>query len=95
VLLAGLDLVDLLDGMEIDGVDRQPLKGVGRQGDDTAFSQARDDVIDPVRLRFFGMDAQNLRRQGLPRFPMKKGLQRRKLSQHQPWCKLKAQVGND
>ncbi len=93
VLLAGLDLVDLLHGVQVHRVHGQAVKGVGRQRDHTAFAQAGDDVIDPVWLGFIGMNAQNFRRQsGLPRFPNRKierqRLQNRKLSQHQPWCKF-------
>ena len=70
VLLAGLDLVNLLDRVEIDRVDGQAVEGVGRQGNDIAFAQTGDDIVDPVRLGFIGMDAQHLRGQeGLPQFP--------------------------
>ena len=57
VLLARFDLVDLLDGVQVDRVDGQTVERVSRQSDDTAFTQAGDDVIDPVRLGFVGMDA--------------------------------------
>jgi len=71
VLLAGFDLVDLFDSEEIDGVYRQAIKGVGRQGDHIALAQAGDNIVDPVRLGFIGMDAQDLRGQeGLPQFPV-------------------------
>ena len=69
VLLAALELVDVLDGVKIYGVDRQAVEGVGGQRDDIALAQARDDVVDPVWLGLVGMDAQNFRGQeGLPRF---------------------------
>jgi len=54
VFLAGFDLVNLLDGGEIDRVNRQPIKGIGGQCDDVALAQAGDNVVDPVRLRFIG-----------------------------------------
>ncbi len=69
VLLAGLDPVDLLDGGEIDRVHSQAVEGVGRQSDNIALAETGDDVVDPVRLGFVGMDAQNFRGQsGLPWF---------------------------
>jgi len=64
VFLAGLDLVDLLYGAKVDGIDGEPVEGVGGEGNDFAFTQAGHDVVDPIRLRFIGMDAQNLRQQG-------------------------------
>ena len=70
MFLAGFDPVDALNGMQIDRVNSKPIKGVRRQRDNVAFAQTRDDVADPVWLRFIGMDAQNFRGQeGLPRFP--------------------------
>ena len=107
MFLAGFDLVNALDGVEIYGVDGETVKGVGGHGDDVAFLQTGNDVIDPVCLGFIGMDAQDLRGQvGLPRISgpfcigsrhRSAGLmqtlqtqtpQRRKLTQHQPGCKL-------
>jgi hypothetical protein len=70
MLLAGFDLVDLFDCVQIHRVDSQTVKRVGRQRDNIALLQAGDDVIDPVWLGFIGMDTQNFRGQSdLPRCP--------------------------
>jgi len=70
VFVAGLDLVDLLDRMKIHRIDSQAVEGVGGQGNDIALAQTGDDIVDPVRLGFIGMDAQHLREQGgLPLYP--------------------------
>ena len=63
MLLPRLDLVDPLHGVQVYRIDGKPVKSVGRQGDNVAFAQTGDDVVDPVGLGFIGMDAQNLRGQ--------------------------------
>jgi hypothetical protein len=69
VFLAGFDSVDLLDSGEVHRVHSQAVEGVGRQCNYIAFAEAGDDVVDPVRLGFVGMDAQDFRGQsGLPWF---------------------------
>jgi hypothetical protein len=56
--------------VQIHRVHRKTVEGVGGHGDYVALAQAGDDVVDPVRLGFIGMDAQDLRGQeGLPQFP--------------------------
>jgi hypothetical protein len=70
VLLPGLDLVDTLDCAKVHGIDRKAIKGVRGKGYNVTFSQAGDDIVDPVWLGFIGMDAQDFRGQeSLPRFP--------------------------
>ena len=68
LLLAALEPVDALDGMQIYGVHGEAVESVGGQGDDVTLAQARDNVVDPVWLGLIGMDAQDFRGQeGLPR----------------------------
>jgi hypothetical protein len=47
--------------MQIDGIDGEAVEGIGWQGDDVTLPQTGDDIVDPVRFRFIGMDAQDLR----------------------------------
>jgi hypothetical protein len=63
VLLARFDLVNSLDSLEIDRIDGETVEGIRGESDNVAFAQTGNDVIDPVRLRFIGMDAQDLRGQ--------------------------------
>jgi hypothetical protein len=70
VLLPALKPIDTFDRVQVYGVDGQTVESVGGQGNDIAFAQTGDNVINPVWLGFIGMDAQNFRGQeGLPRFP--------------------------
>jgi hypothetical protein len=63
VLLPGFELIDLLDSAEVDGVDSQPIEGVGGHRDEIPLAQTGNNVIDPVRLGLIGMDTQYLRGQ--------------------------------
>jgi hypothetical protein len=47
--------------VEIHWIDSQAVKGVGWQGNYISLAQTGDDIVDPVRLWFIGMDAQDLR----------------------------------
>jgi hypothetical protein len=70
MLLPRLDPVDLLHGIKVHRVYRQTIESIGRQSDNIALAEAGDDVVDPVRLGFVGMDAQYFRGQSsLPWFP--------------------------
>jgi len=56
---AGLDLVDAIDGAEIDGVDCESVEGVGGESDDITAVEAVGDVGDERRLGFVGMDSES------------------------------------
>jgi hypothetical protein len=60
---AGLDVVDAVDGVEIDGIDGQAVEGVGRQGDNVAGVQAVDDDVDEFGFGLVGMDVKGFGRQ--------------------------------
>ena len=62
---AGFDLVDAVDGAQIDGVDGEAVKGVGRERDDVAAIKARDDVVDERWFGFVGVDTESFGRQVL------------------------------
>jgi hypothetical protein len=54
---AGLELVDVLDGAEVDGIDGEAIEGVGGQCDDLAAPQAFGHLLDKKRLRLIRMNA--------------------------------------
>ena len=56
---AGFELVDAVDGVEIDGVDGETVKSVGRERDDVAAVETVGDVLDERRLRFVGMNTES------------------------------------
>src|SRR5216683_2601736 len=60
---AGFDLVDAVDGLEIDRVDGETVEGVGGQGYDVAAVEAVDDLPDQFGFRLVGMDAEGFGRQ--------------------------------
>ena len=60
---AGLDVVDAVDGPEIDRVDGEAVEGVGGKRDDVAGVEAGDDVIDELWFGFVGMNTESLGRQ--------------------------------
>ena len=70
VLLPALEPIDTFDRVQVYGVHGQTVKSIGGHGNDIAFAQTGDNVVNPVWLGLVGMDAQNFRGQeGLPRFP--------------------------
>jgi len=57
MFLAGFDFINLFNRKKIHRVHCQSVKRIGGQRDNIALPQAGDDVVDPVGLRFVGMDA--------------------------------------
>src|SRR5216683_1430493 len=62
---AGLELVDALDGPEIDRVDGEAVERVRGKGDDMAAVEAGGDVTDQRGLGLVGMDTKGFGRQNL------------------------------
>ena len=62
---AGLELVDAIDGVKINGVDGEAVEGVGGEGDDVAAVEAVSNVADERGLWLVGMDAESFGRQNL------------------------------
>jgi len=56
---AGFQLVDVLDGAEIDGVDGEAIEGVGGERNDVAALQRLDDLGYQVGLRFVRMNTKD------------------------------------
>ena len=56
VLQSGLDLVNALDSVKIDGVDGESIEGVCGKRDDVATAQAGDDICDALCLWFIRVD---------------------------------------
>ncbi len=61
----GFELVDALDGAEIDWVDGEAIEGVGWERDDVTGVEAGDDIVDQCWLGFVGMNAECFGRQNL------------------------------
>jgi hypothetical protein len=57
MFLAGFNLVNLLNRIQVHWIYGQAVKGIGRHRNDVTLPQAGDNVVDPVGLRFVGMDA--------------------------------------
>jgi hypothetical protein len=55
---AGFELVDAVDGLEIDWIDGEAVEGVGRESDDVTAVEAGDDVVDERGLGLFGMNTE-------------------------------------
>ena len=64
---ARLDFVNAVDRPQIDGIDRQAVKGVRGKTDNTTAAQAGDDVFDTFRFRFVRVNAKDFRRQDFSR----------------------------
>jgi len=62
---ARFEIVDTLDGAEIDGVDGETIEGARGQRDYVAAVEAADDLIDELGLGFVGMDEESFSRQYL------------------------------
>ena len=60
---AGLELVDAVDGAEIDRVDGEAVEGIGRERDDVAAVEAGDDVADERGFGLVGMNTECFGRQ--------------------------------
>lgn len=60
---ARLDVVDAIDGVEIDWVDGETVEGVGRQGDAVAGIERLSDEFYERGLGLVGVDAKDLGRQ--------------------------------
>ena len=56
---ARLELVDVLDGAQVDGVHGKAVESVGRQSDDLAALQRIDHVGDEVWLGLVRMNTKN------------------------------------
>ena len=56
---ASFEVVDTIDGLEVDRVDGEAVKGVGGKGDDVAAVEAGDDVFDERWFWFVGMNAES------------------------------------
>lgn len=57
------EVIDAIDGAEINWIDGQTVEGIGRKGDDLTGFQVLDDVIDERRLWFIGVNTEDLSRQ--------------------------------
>ncbi len=60
---AGLEVVDAVDGVQIDRIDGETIEGIGGKGDDIAAVEAGDDGLDVVLLGLVWMNAEDLSRQ--------------------------------
>jgi hypothetical protein len=60
---ASFELVDAVDGLEIDGVNGEAVEGVGGKSDDVAVVEACDDVIDERWFWLVGVNAESFGRQ--------------------------------
>jgi hypothetical protein len=55
----GFELVDAIDGVEIDRIDGEAVKSVSRERDDVAAVETVGDILDERRLRLVGMDTES------------------------------------
>jgi hypothetical protein len=60
---AGFEVIDALNGAEIDGVDCEAVEGTRGKRDYVATVEAADNLINELGLWFVGMDEENFSRQ--------------------------------
>jgi hypothetical protein len=71
---AGFEIVDALDGAEIDGVYGEAVEGARRQRDDVAAVEAGDDLVDELGFGFVGVNEEGFSRQSLAPVPSEDGV---------------------